>query len=173
MRCSAASPVRARKSLAGLDATTLDTPAWLMTRWQRNFGAATARAIVLANAREPALDLTVKGDAGHWARTLGARELPTGSLRLEAHGPVASLPGYDEGAWWVQDAAAALPARLLGDVSGRAVADLCAAPGGKTAQLAAAGAPRGRRRPRPGPARAPAAKSLPAWRFRPKPSRPT
>ena len=127
-------------TLAGLDTTALDTPAWLMARWQRNFGAGTARAIALAHAREPALDLTVKGDAAHWARTLGARMLPTGTLRLAAHGPVAALPGYGEGAWWVQDAAAALPARLLGDVSGRAVADLCAAPGGKTAQLAAAGA---------------------------------
>jgi 16S rRNA (cytosine967-C5)-methyltransferase len=61
-------------------------------------------------------------------------------VRVLAHGPVPQMPGYDEGAWWVQDAAAALPAKLLGDVRGRAVADLCAAPGGKTAQLAAMGA---------------------------------
>jgi 16S rRNA (cytosine967-C5)-methyltransferase len=66
--------------------------------------------------------------------------LPTGTVRTIAHGPVSLLPGYAEGEWWVQDAAAALPARLLGDVEGRAVADLCAAPGGKTAQLALAGA---------------------------------
>ena len=72
--------------------------------------------------------------------TLGGRVLPTGSVRAIVHGPVPQLPGYAEGAWWVQDAAAALPARLLGDVGGRTVADLCAAPGGKTAQLAAAGA---------------------------------
>ncbi len=75
-----------------------------------------------------------------WAEKLGGRVLPTGSVRAVVHGPVPSLPGYAEGAWWVQDAAAALPARLLGEVSGRTVADLCAAPGGKTAQLAAAGA---------------------------------
>ena len=66
--------------------------------------------------------------------------LPTGSVRMVAHGPVSLLPGYSAGAWWVQDAAAALPARLLGDVRGKRIADLCAAPGGKTAQLAAMGA---------------------------------
>jgi 16S rRNA (cytosine967-C5)-methyltransferase len=126
--------------LAGLDTAALDTPDWLLARWLRNYGADTARAIALANGREPALDLTVKDDAAHWATALGGRVLPTGSVRVPAHGPVASLPGYDDGAWWVQDAAAALPARLLGDVRGRSVADLCAAPGGKTAQLAAAGA---------------------------------
>jgi 16S rRNA (cytosine967-C5)-methyltransferase len=65
--------------------------------------------------------------------------LPTGTVRAVVHGPISRLPGYSDGAWWVQDAAAALPARLLGDVHGLAVADLCAAPGGKTAQLAAAG----------------------------------
>ena len=75
-----------------------------------------------------------------WASALGGRVLPTGSVRAQVHGPVSQLPGYADGAWWVQDAAAALPAKLLGDVRGRAVADLCAAPGGKTAQLAAAGA---------------------------------
>ena len=64
----------------------------------------------------------------------------TGSVRLAAHGPISALPGYAEGDWWVQDAAAALPARLFGDLRGRSVADLCAAPGGKTAQLAATGA---------------------------------
>ena len=126
--------------LAGLDTAALDTPDWLMARWLRNYGADTARAIALANGREPALDLTVKGEPEHWATALGGRVLPTGSVRAPVHGQVASLPGYGEGAWWVQDAAAALPARLLGDVRGRSVADLCAAPGGKTAQLAAAGA---------------------------------
>ncbi|MDH3793045.1 MAG: RsmB/NOP family class I SAM-dependent RNA methyltransferase, partial [Rhodospirillales bacterium] len=75
------------------------------------------------------------------AERLGAQLLPGGTLRLPpGAGEVSRLPGYDEGAWWVQDAAAALPARLLGDVAGKQVIDLCAAPGGKTAQLAAAGA---------------------------------
>jgi 16S rRNA (cytosine967-C5)-methyltransferase len=75
-----------------------------------------------------------------WAERLEAEILPTGSLRREAGGDVAALPGFAEGEWWVQDAAAALPVRMLGDVSGLRVADLCAAPGGKTAQLIVAGA---------------------------------
>jgi 16S rRNA (cytosine967-C5)-methyltransferase len=111
-----------------------------MARWSRHYGAQAAHAIAAANGREPALDLTVRYDPGRWAQVLGGRVLATGSVRVLAHGPVARLPGYAEGAWWVQDAAAALPARLIGEVGGRAVADLCAAPGGKTAQLAAAGA---------------------------------
>ena len=126
--------------LAGIDMAVLDTPDWLMARWVEHYGHDTARAIALANGREPALDLTVKTDPAHWAAKLGGRVLATGSVRAVVHGPVAQLPGYAEGAWWVQDAAAALPARLLGAVGDRTVADLCAAPGGKTAQLAAAGA---------------------------------
>jgi 16S rRNA (cytosine967-C5)-methyltransferase len=118
----------------------LDTPGWLMARWSRHYGAETARAIALANRSEPPLDLTVKTDAQGWATRLGATLLPTGSLRLIPSGPISQLAGYDEGAWWVQDAAAALPVRLFGDVAGRAIADLCAAPGGKTAQLAGLGA---------------------------------
>ena len=128
------------QQLAGIDTPLLDTPDWLMARWVKNYGADTARAIAVANRHEPALDLSVKGDPAGWAEKLGGRVVPTGSVRAEVHGPVPSLPGYADGAWWVQDAAAALPARLLGDVAGRSVADLCAAPGGKTAQLAAAGA---------------------------------
>ena len=126
--------------LSGVDATALDTPDWLMARWVKTYGAETARAIAVANGREPALDLTVKSDPEHWAQVLGGRVLPTGSVRAIVHGQVSQLPGFGDGAWWVQDAAAALPAKLLGDVRGLAVADLCAAPGGKTAQLAAAGA---------------------------------
>jgi 16S rRNA (cytosine967-C5)-methyltransferase len=126
--------------LSGLDSAMLDTPGWLMARWVRSFGTETARAIARANAQEPALDLTVKTDPAHWAKVLGGHVLPTGSVRAAIHGPVSQLPGYSEGAWWVQDAGAALPVRLLGPLGGRSVADLCAAPGGKTAQLAAAGA---------------------------------
>jgi 16S rRNA (cytosine967-C5)-methyltransferase len=126
--------------LSTVDTTALDTPQWLMARWEKSYGTSTARAIALANSHEAALDLTVKNDREHWANVLGGRLLPTGSVRAIVHGPIAQLPGYADGAWWVQDAAAALPAKLLGDVRGLAVADLCAAPGGKTAQLAAAGA---------------------------------
>jgi 16S rRNA (cytosine967-C5)-methyltransferase len=126
--------------LAELAAAGLDMPDWLMARWRRSYGDETARAIATAHTHEPALDLTVKDDSARWAETLGGRVLPTGSVRAAVQGAVPQLPGYSDGAWWVQDAAAALPARLLGDVRGQAVADLCAAPGGKTAQLAAAGA---------------------------------
>ena len=88
------------------------------------------------------IDVTLRdpAEAERWAEALGAELLPTGSLRLRAPGQVSALPGYAEGAWWVQDAASALPARLLGSVRGKRVLDLCAAPGGKTLQLAAAGA---------------------------------
>src|SRR5262252_10322619 len=126
--------------LAGVDTIALDTPEWLMARWVKTFATQTAHAIALANGAEPALDLTVRDDPEHWASALGGRVLPTGSVRAIVHGPISQLPGYAEGAWWVQDAAAALPAKLFGDVRGRGIADLCAAPGGKTAQLAAAGA---------------------------------
>jgi 16S rRNA (cytosine967-C5)-methyltransferase len=126
--------------VAALDSVMLDTPDWLMARWIKHYGIETARAIAAANGHEPALDLSVKRDPQLWADTLGGRVLPTGTVRVAAHGPVPALPGFDDGAWWVQDAAAALPIQLLGDVAGRRIADLCAAPGGKTAQLAAAGA---------------------------------
>src|SRR6266508_1131075 len=129
-----------KQRLAALDAVELDTPAWLLQRWSRTYGANTARAIAQATSHEPALDLTVKQDGDSWASRLRGRVLQTGSVRLMAHGQVSLLPGYTEGAWWVQDVAAALPARLLGNVSGRNVVDLCAAPGGKAAQLAQAGA---------------------------------
>jgi len=128
-----------RDKLAAIP-VTVDTPAWLLDRWEKTYGAETARAIAAAHQIEPALDLSVKENAEQWAEHLGGRVLRSGSVRLIADGPVTALPGYDEGAWWVQDAAAALPARLLGDVKAMKVADLCAAPGGKTAQLAAAGA---------------------------------
>ncbi len=126
--------------LAASDPLADDTPGWLAARWSRAYGAETAAAIAAAHRHEPAVDLTVPREAARWAAELGAEVLPTGSLRLSARTPIRQLPGYAEGAWWVQDAAAALPARLLGDVAGRRVLDMCAAPGGKTAQLAAQGA---------------------------------
>jgi 16S rRNA (cytosine967-C5)-methyltransferase len=126
--------------IAAQDAAILNTPDWLWRSWTSAYGEATGRAIAAAHLAEPPLDLTVKSGAEAWAARLGARILPTGTLRLVNAGSVADLAGYGEGGWWVQDAAAALPARLLGDVRGQRVIDLCAAPGGKTAQLAAAGA---------------------------------
>jgi 16S rRNA (cytosine967-C5)-methyltransferase len=126
--------------LAALDTIALDTPEWLLARWTKTYGEATARAIAAANGKEPALDLTVKSDPESLAAQLGGRVLPTGTVRTIAHGTVTALPGFAEGAWWVQDAAAALPVRLFGAIGGQRIADLCAAPGGKTAQLINAGA---------------------------------
>ncbi|MFY9757457.1 MAG: transcription antitermination factor NusB [Pseudolabrys sp.] len=125
---------------ASFDDISRDTPEWLLKRWTGIYGSDTARAIAAANGHEPALDLTVKQDTESWAERLRGRVMPTGTVRTLAHGAISLLPGFSEGAWWVQDAAAALPVRLFGDLRGKNVADLCAAPGGKTAQLAFAGA---------------------------------
>jgi 16S rRNA (cytosine967-C5)-methyltransferase len=122
------------------DAARLNTPDWLWRSWSNSYGEATARAIAAAHLKEAPLDLTLREDADGWCSRLEATLLPTGTLRRAPGGSIAALPGYAEGIWWVQDAAAALPARLFGDVAGQAVVDLCAAPGGKTAQLVAAGA---------------------------------
>jgi 16S rRNA (cytosine967-C5)-methyltransferase len=125
---------------AELDAARLDTPDWLWQRWDKTYGEATARKIAEMHLIEPGLDLSVKSDPQGWAARLGGIVLPTGSVRLVPNGPIEELAGYTDGQWWVQDAAAALPARLLAPVDGMRVADLCAAPGGKTAALAHAGA---------------------------------
>lgn len=129
----------ARDAIAAMPA--LDAlPDWLASSWRGTYGDEVAEAMAAAVQREPILDITVKRDAALWADRLQAQRLPTGTLRRPIEGRIEALPGFDDGAWWVQDAAAALPARLLGDVDGRSVIDLCAAPGGKTAQLAGAGA---------------------------------
>ena len=119
-------------ALQTLDGPRLDTPAWLWASW-----GADARRIAVAQAHEAPLDLTMR----HGAEIPpGGEILPTGSIRLPAGTRVMELPGFESGGFWVQDAAAALPARLLDAQPGERVADLCAAPGGKTAQLAATGA---------------------------------
>ena len=126
--------------LAASDPFDDDTPPWLAARWRETYGEKTARAIAAAHRSEPTLDISVKSDPAAWAEKLGGIVLPTGSVRLDTHKAVAELEGYAEGEWWVQDAAAALPARLLDVRPGSRVVDLCAAPGGKSAELAAAGA---------------------------------
>ncbi len=128
--------------LAEQDAPRLNTPDWLWQSWTAAYGEATARAIAEAHLAEPPLDLSVRADPEGWAEALGGSVLPTGSIRRPAKlgGAVEGLPGYADGAWWVQDAAAALPVRMFGEVGSASVIDLCAAPGGKTLQLAAAGA---------------------------------
>ena len=125
---------------SALDAARVNTPDWLWSRWVSYWGEARAHAIAEANLMEPPLDLTVKNNPALWAEQLSGRVLVTGSVRLLPKGRIESLASYDEGAWWVQDVAASLPAKLLGHVAGQPVADLCAAPGGKTAQLVLGGA---------------------------------
>jgi 16S rRNA (cytosine967-C5)-methyltransferase len=124
-----------------LDSPRLDTPFWLWASWGTD-----ARAIAEAHQHEAPLDLTI-GPPGWQERAPAATlvpdaciRLPTGSVRYPAGTHVAAVPGFAEGHLWVQDAAAALPAVLLAPQPGERIADLCAAPGGKTAQLAAAGA---------------------------------
>jgi len=126
--------------IADVKSEMLDLPPWLAKRWVAHYGEPTAHAMAAAISHEPSLDLTVKSDAAHWATRLHGEKLPTGSVRMLLQGAVTTLPGFAEGQWWVQDAAAALPVKLFGDVSGLSALDLCAAPGGKAAQLAAAGA---------------------------------
>lgn len=126
--------------LADQDEVRLNCPDWLWQTWSAAYGAEVAQRMIASMLLEPALDLTFKSDAGAWAQTLQGDVLATGSLRRTAGGAIQELPGFETGEWWVQDAAAALPVLLLGEVADREVLDLCAAPGGKTAQLAASGA---------------------------------
>jgi 16S rRNA (cytosine967-C5)-methyltransferase len=125
---------------SSLDAPRVNTPDWLWARWVARYGEDRAHAVVAANFIEPPLNLTVKSDPQHWGVEMSGRVLPNGSVRLRPKGRIEALPGFEQGAWWVQDVAASLPAHLMGGVAGKRVADLCAAPGGKTAQLALAGA---------------------------------
>lgn len=124
------------------DETRINTPEWLMKLWIADYDLRTAAEIAQANLSEASLDISIKAPDKTEAllKTLEAALLPTGSLRRPAGGIVHKLPGFDDGLWWIQDASAALPARLFGDIDGKHVLDICAAPGGKTAQLASMGA---------------------------------
>ena len=125
--------------VAQQDACALNTPDWLWPRWIGHYGGETARAIAKAHLDIPPLDLTLKSNDPDGEIPDG-EQLAPGHLRLKHGGRIEDLPGFVAGRWWVQDFAASLPARLCSGVAGRTVIDLCAAPGGKAAQLAAAGA---------------------------------
>lgn len=132
---------RQRDRILAQSAAVPAMPAWFFERLTEVYGADEAARIAEAQLTPAAIDLTVRSDPQGWAERLGGVVLPTGSVRLRPFDrPITSLEGFEAGEWWVQDAAASLPARLFGDLEGRRVVDLCAAPGGKTAQLAAAGA---------------------------------
>ncbi len=132
-----------RASIDNTYPVSLNMPDWLTQGWTARYGAATTAAIICQYLEVPPTDITVKSEAERWAETLGGTAISQETVRLERAGDVAALKGFADGAWWVQDAAAALPARLLALAlaghSDAQVADLCAAPGGKTAQLAASG----------------------------------
>lgn len=115
-------------------------PGWLRQPLVAAWGRAAVQAMEAVQFRAPPLDLTPRTDAAAVAAAVGGQVLPTGSVRIEAAGQVSGLSGYEAGDWWVQDAAAAIPVRVLAPGPGERVLDLCAAPGGKTMQLAAAGA---------------------------------
>lgn len=118
-----------------------NVPAWFSSLLVESYGKQKATSILAAQEIEPPIDITVKNNPELWAEKLGGYVLFNGTVRLEnIEGAISDLEGYQAGEWWVQDVAASLPARLLGDISGKNVADLCAAPGGKTAELAIQGA---------------------------------
>ncbi len=122
------------------DAGRMNTPEWLWAQWMQDYGVETALDIAAAHLTEAPVDFTPRTNPQQWAERLSAMLLPSGSLRLKSAGFVPGLAGFEEGAWWVQNAAAAMPVKFLGDVRDKTVVDLCAAPGGKTAQLAVGGA---------------------------------
>ncbi len=126
----------------GLTTAESNLPDWIAARWRATWGDNALAGLALAAREEPATDLSLKPDvdAAEVAGGLDGEVLPGGTVRTGRRGDIAAWPGFEDGTWWVQDAAAAVPVRLLDPKPGEAVADLCAAPGGKTLQLAAAGA---------------------------------
>jgi 16S rRNA (cytosine967-C5)-methyltransferase len=130
-----------KAALKNLDGPRLNTPDWLWEQWVAAYGEEAAHDIAASHLHEAPLDISVKHQPEQWAELLKGELLPTGTIRLESgESNLQELAGFSEGEWWVQDAASALPAKLLGNIAGQSVLDLCAAPGGKTAQLAAVGA---------------------------------
>ncbi len=127
-------------SLSSEEQARSNMPPWMWQQTRKSFGKDRAQKIAELHMLEPVIDLTVKSDPVSWAEKLGGTVLHGNSIRVPAKGNVDTWEGFEEGEWWVQDFAAHLPAHLLGDISGKSVIDLCAAPGGKTAQLINAGA---------------------------------
>ena len=122
----------------------ISLPDWLWQSWIKAYGIDHAKAIAISHLQEPPLDFSVKGDLEYWAEKLNATIMPTGTLRIlnrqEHPSRIEDLPGYREGGWWIQDLAASLPVKMGGLLRNKKILDICAAPGGKTAQLAAGGA---------------------------------
>lgn len=131
--------VREKDDLISKTSQTSLLPRWMKKALRKDYGKEKAANISKFVSLEPMVDLTVKSNPEVWAEKLGGFVLPTGSVRLTNTTSISELEGYDEGEWWVQDAAATLPAKLINIEKGARVLELCAAPGGKTAQLAHAG----------------------------------
>ena len=128
------------QSHSATELAVLNMPAWLRSRTKKSYGRDRLATIASQHMLEPVLDLSVKSDPEGWAKKLGGIHLLNNTVRINASGNVEDWEGYQDGGWWVQDAAAAVPATLFGDLKGKTALDLCAAPGGKTAQLANLGA---------------------------------
>lgn len=129
-----------KKRMPGLVHKSQNLPVWFYDRLVNNYGEEQAQDIAKTISTPAPVDITVKSDAALWAEKLGGKALTDTSIRLSSvSGAIPSLEGFEDGEWWVQDIAASLPAKLFGDLTGKRVIDLCAAPGGKTAQLIMAG----------------------------------
>ena len=119
---------------------SVNFPEWMLSAWEKGYGKKQAQDIVQALLQTPPTMITVKENPQLWAQKLNGKALPGGSVILPEHADIPLLEGYQEGMWWVQNESASLPVKILGDIKGLTIADLCAAPGGKTAQLATLGA---------------------------------
>ena len=126
----------------GLTTAESNLPEWLAARWRATYGEATLLGLALAAREEPATDLSLKPevDATAVAEALDGEVMAGDTVRTGRRGDLATWPGFEDGVWWVQDAAAAVPVRLLAPEAGESIVDFCAAPGGKTLQIAASGA---------------------------------
>ena len=125
--------------LQNQDSAKLNTPVWMWDSWVKAYGADATRKIAESHLKIPNIDLTAKSEPKFWADKLHGHLLSTGSIRLNSPGDPSNLDGFKQGSWWIQDAGASIPVQLFGNnIKGKTIADLCAAPGGKTAQLAAA-----------------------------------
>ena len=122
------------------DDALINVPDWLYDEWRKEYGENTAKKIAAAGLHEAPVDFSVKENHAYWADQLQAVEMPTKTLRRQKTVAIPTLPGFQEGNWWVQDLSAAIPARLFHSLKGKNAIDICAAPGGKTAQLITAGA---------------------------------
>ena len=127
-------------ALSGALPPKANIPGWIRGSWEREYGRHSGRKLAALLMRDPVLDLTVKSDVEGWAEKLGGIVMGPSTVRLDKIGDVTALEGFKEGEWWAQDVAASLPVQILGDVKGKRVLDLCAAPGGKSMQLASKGA---------------------------------